>query len=170
MTVTFTAEWSSPVSGWQVSCCCDTVVPRPFQTRDAALEWLRTDLSALLPLEGCTDSWCASEPKVVEPVETDPAPLVNVSNSNAATILRALGVQVGDLCGSMPADDLMGRLLVASALSPADTGVPRRVSGGDGRATLVDFGCDAGYLQDRFEQLCAVARFAADRGVDVMWA
>ena len=54
---------------------------------------------------------------------------VNLSNLNASGLLDLLGVQVGEAfeercCGSMSADDLLGRVLIAQAINPADEGLP----------------------------------------------
>ena len=54
---------------------------------------------------------------------------VNLSNLNASGLLDLLGIQVGEdfserCCGSMSADDLLGRVLIAQAINPADEGLP----------------------------------------------
>jgi hypothetical protein len=54
---------------------------------------------------------------------------VNLSNLNASGLLDLLGIQVGEdfserCCGSMSADDLLGRVLIAQAIMPADEGLP----------------------------------------------
>jgi hypothetical protein len=54
---------------------------------------------------------------------------VNLSNSNAQTLLDLLGLRIdqdgdGDWSGSLSVDDLLGRVLIAQAVMPADEGMP----------------------------------------------
>ena len=49
----------------------------------------------------------------------------NCSNLNASGLLDLLGIQVGEAfeercCGSMSAEDFLGRVLIAQAINPAD--------------------------------------------------
>jgi len=53
----------------------------------------------------------------------------NCSNLNASGLLDLLGIQVGEAfeercCGSMSAEDFLGRVLIAQAINPADEGLP----------------------------------------------
>jgi hypothetical protein len=53
----------------------------------------------------------------------------NCSNLNASGLLDLLGIQVGEAfeercCGSMSAEDFLGRVLMAQAIMPADEGLP----------------------------------------------
>jgi hypothetical protein len=54
---------------------------------------------------------------------------VNLSNLNAQTLMDLLGLRIdqdgdGDWAGSLSADDLLGRVLIAQAINPADEGLP----------------------------------------------
>ena len=54
---------------------------------------------------------------------------VNLSNLNAQTLMDLLGLRIdqdgdGDWSGSLSADDLLGRVLIAQAINPADEGLP----------------------------------------------
>lgn len=96
---------------------------------------------------------------------------VNVSNHNAVAILEALGIDVDphNLYGTIDADDLRGRCLVAlaladdSAIAPVTDRVP-------GQATYVDCGRREGYMSDRLAAILAVAEQAASLGVTVTYA
>jgi hypothetical protein len=62
---------------------------------------------------------------------------INLSNSNAQTLLDLLGLRIdqdgdGDWAGSLSADDLLGRVLIAQAIMPADEGMPAyKMTGAD---------------------------------------
>lgn len=99
---------------------------------------------------------------------------VNMSNSNAARVCESLGISLDpDWCGDMPADDFMGRVLMALALSPADEGMPsyEHVTG-PGTARMIEGARRPGYLQERLTQLHALASWAwaNDRTALVSWA
>lgn len=93
--------------------------------------------------------------------------LVNVSNSNAAFLLQALGLPTSDeLCGETTGEDFLGRVLLATGPNPADEGVPALNL--DPR--VIDMGRRPGYLQERLEQLADVAQAARTRGGEVVWS
>lgn len=71
--------------------------------------------------------------------------------------------------GSMPAQDFLGRVLVAQAVNPADAGVPARVMPSEGGATMIDCGRREGYSEDRLGQLHELAEFAVSRGRTIQW-
>ncbi len=62
---------------------------------------------------------------------------INLSNSNAQTLMDILGLRIdqdkdGDWAGSLSADDLLGRVLIAQAIMPADEGMPaHKLTGAD---------------------------------------
>lgn len=62
---------------------------------------------------------------------------VNLSNSNAQALMELLGLKIdptgeGDWAGSISADDLLGRALIAQAINPADEGMPaHKLTGAD---------------------------------------
>lgn len=96
---------------------------------------------------------------------------INMNNANAAFVLESLGfaedVAAGDLCGTVPAQDFLGRVLAALALSPGDEGVPAHTVGSD---RFIDCGRRPGYLQDRLAGLHELALAAQFRDLSVTWA
>lgn len=99
-------------------------------------------------------------------------PSVNMSNANAATVFESLGLSLApDYCGSLPAEDFLGRVLMAEAVAPEDAGVPAMTTMSlEGGATMIDCGRPEGYTQTRLAQLRQVAEFAQERGASVVWA
>ncbi|THA53269.1 hypothetical protein E6R62_19470 [Streptomyces sp. A1136] len=87
---------------------------------------------------------------------------VNMANSNAARVLGVLGYE--ELAGDAEADDFLGRVLVALALVPVDAGRPATAEG-----RFVDCGRRAGYIQERLEELRALAEEARAQGLPVYW-
>lgn len=103
---------------------------------------------------------------------------VNMANGNAAQVCAALGVSLApDWCGDMDADDFLGRVLVALAVAPADPGMPSyELLPGDadrpawaGDATVIQGARPPGYLQERLEQLHALALWCRENGKFVSW-
>ncbi|QBI56821.1 hypothetical protein [Streptomonospora litoralis] len=114
-------------------------------------------------------------------------PDLAVSNANAATLLRLLGLRpeqhadapdaVGplgivlhdELAGIAPAEDILGRVLTATALLDVATddanGRPMVRDG-----NVIDCGRRPGYLAERLQQLAEVAAWARDHGAAVVWA
>lgn len=93
---------------------------------------------------------------------------VNVSNTNAAAVLDRLGVEF-DYCGTMEADDLLGRALVAN-VGRDDSGVPSVEDTGRNGATIIECGLRAGYFDGTMGRLVALANAAAERGHGIGWA
>lgn len=62
---------------------------------------------------------------------------ITLSNSNAQSLFDLLGLRIdpeveGDWAGSISADDLLGRALIAQAINPADEGMPAyKLTGAD---------------------------------------
>jgi hypothetical protein len=138
------------------------------------------EMAEELPLHqfGCLHEGCREyDGATLATVQTDPE--VNVSNSNARLLLEALGLPFVDGCGSLGADDFLGRVLTALAVAPQDAGVPahRLVPGEstifgpvvEGGATFIDCGRSEGYLQERLLQLEEVATAALLAGREVSW-
>lgn len=99
-------------------------------------------------------------------------PAVNMSGSNALVVLDALGLDREDSCGSLPAEDFMGRVLVALAVAPIDAGKPTTDFGSDGGAGMrvIDGGRRPGYLQETLTNLRDVAQFAYHHSTTVTWS
>jgi hypothetical protein len=95
---------------------------------------------------------------------------VNMANANAAEVLDLVGITGDDVyAGSADAEDLLGKLLVAEALLAESPARPYQEQREAGRATLVDVGRRAGYLNERIEQLADLASWAAANGRRVVW-
>lgn len=102
---------------------------------------------------------------------------VNMSNANAATVCATLGVDLEDWgwCGSLTAEDFLGRVLVALAIQPADEGVPAHevpfgVPGRPawtGEARFIECGRAPGYIQERLGQLRELADWAVANGTEI---
>lgn len=94
---------------------------------------------------------------------------VNMSNSNAARVCRSLGLDLNELgwCGDLPAEDFLGRILVALAVEPSDAGVPATVDAAPGRATFIDCGRPEGYVQERLGHLRELADWAVAHGAKI---
>jgi hypothetical protein len=107
---------------------------------------------------------------------------VNMSNSNAHAVALTLGIDLDpDWCGSMPAEDFLGRVLVALAISPIDEGMPSyQMAPGDdagvfgivreGGPTFIQGARHPGYLQGRLYQLHELATWAVANGAEILWA
>lgn len=93
---------------------------------------------------------------------------LNVSNDNADALLELLGLPA-EPDGDIPADDMLGRVLIAQALvdvASADRqGLPAAV---DGR--WEDAGRRPGYLADRLATLADLATQASQHGGWVCWS
>ncbi|MFJ6354803.1 hypothetical protein ACIQKB_35770 [Streptomyces sp. NPDC092046] len=87
---------------------------------------------------------------------------VNMANANAARVLGVLGY--GELAGDAEAEDFLGRVLVALALTPEDAGRPATAEG-----RFVDCGRREGYVQERLEELRELAEDARARRLTVYW-
>lgn len=148
-----------------------------FRCPDAPREYIRVPCSSpdmgLVCREGDRCGYC--DDGFEEVVETDD-PSANLSNVNAAALVRALGFGVyGDwTCGSIPhamVPDALRRILravntdgVAEAYArPADVGV------GAMGARCIDPGDDADDFIERIERVRAVLVYAAEHGYGVAW-
>jgi len=72
-----------------------------------------------------------------------------------------------DLAGECDADDLLGRIELALALSPADVGVPWHATTAAG--SWIDCGRPPGYLQQRLHELRAITVHARHLQRRVSW-
>ncbi len=97
-------------------------------------------------------------------------PSVQMSNSNAARVFDALGVEVGDeLAGSAnPATLLVATRQALAADRRHDGRAAEAYSLASG-GTWVECGTDAFYLRRRFCEIADVAEAAAARGRKVIW-
>lgn len=95
---------------------------------------------------------------------------VNVSNSRAHDLLRALQLQWDCNGGTAEPQDFIARVVCAQAVNVPDPGSDTVVVGGDGHATLVDFGRSPGYLDHQLDRLYDLAAAAARDNDLVVWA
>lgn len=182
MSVTFHPDLA-PVIGFAVACCQSAADQAPrYGTNDdaraaladAQLREMADQVTERTVMPGCDipDVCVLIEYALnVFPVDADhaaPPPSLNASNANAAELLSALGVP-GEPCGSLPADDFLGRVLTALAVAPSDPGRPVTVVDTPGTARHYDMGRRPGYLQDKLTDLRAVAEWARDHGREVVW-
>lgn len=138
----------------------------------------------------CGDALCCPGIRyIVSRRPGDGEPSLNVSNVNAAQLLRALGLlpelgadsvfhqldpvprrpgdDVFELAGECEAQDLLGRIELALALSPLDEGTPwHPITPG---SNVTDCGRWSGYLHDRLHALRAITVHARDRNRHVTW-
>ena len=127
-------------------------------------------LSARSVVSGCGDDYClAMGDLFVVPETADPE--VNMANLNAQDVFPLLGIDLeeSDWCGSMPADDFKGRVLLALALAPEDAG---REAEPIGHAVLgigIRAAREVGYTQTRLTMMLEVADLAIERGTEVCW-
>lgn len=164
MSVTFAIEQER--TAWIHECGCGaTASAQPFESYMDA--YLTQGLVA-----PCTDEYCAMYAPFVKGAPTEADALeINVSNVNARVLLENLGFSILDedgeldLCGSAAGADLLGRVLLAQALVPTDAGVPAVQTG-----NFIDCGRHEGYMDERFEQLSALATWAATHNAKVVWA
>lgn len=177
MSITFGTELS-PIEGFAFTCGHDNgLTGHRFGTYDDARAFLQAEKDTHGHTGGlaiCGDDYCAFGLMSIQPIESDPAPDLNVSNTNAMHLLELLGLpseqdEWGSLSGATSAEDFLGRVLLAQAVSPADAGVAATSEVGEGGATLIDMGRPAGYSEDRLTSLRELADFAVDRGRTVQW-
>jgi hypothetical protein len=160
MSVTFSVTPAPPVERVTLRFWCDD--------HDQVVPVGATELEAAAHALLCAE--CAGyEGPLADPVL--PFEPLNLANANAAELLGLLGFDGDELyAGVIDATELLGRLLVTGALLAPSPELPDRVVSEPGRATLVDLGRPAGYLNDKVERLGVIARWAADHGASVCWA
>jgi hypothetical protein len=140
----------------------------------------------------CRDEWCwPRAPHVVGRTAGEHEPRLDVSSTNGAFLLRALGLaaELGadDVCGrsgghdshdtdelsrfpwhgEIHAKELLERIAVTRALCPEDAGVSPHTLVGHPR--FIACGRRTGYLEYALEQLEEVARYASTGHRQVMW-
>jgi hypothetical protein len=106
---------------------------------------------------------CNDSGFIVAQYAIDTGPEVNLSNSNAATILARLGVDFEDY-GTMDSEDFEGRCMVAT-IGHDDSGVDSVTDG-----NMIHGGLRPGYYESVFERLAEVAAFAVSTGRQVVWS
>ncbi|MFJ2217939.1 hypothetical protein ACIQVO_35985 [Streptomyces sp. NPDC101062] len=171
MSVTFSPAYV-PSSAFVISCTCPKAKASAPQhpTYDAALAAYPAEpLQVELP--GCEyPGRC--RPFILGLDPHDDVPQVNLANANARRVLETLGLTDYDtpgdhddtLTGQRTAEDFIGHVLIALALTPFDTGIPAVQDG-----NCIDLGRPAGYLQDRLADLHNLASWCAAHDRAVSW-
>ena len=179
MSVTFAPEMA-PIIGYQVADVTGGRSETIHANYDKAGEELSTRQNTGQMLPGCTDpEWVQMSGMHIDILTTDcgdsDGQEVNVSNTNAAAILEALGlvggdVEFSDVCsGVMDPAEFQGRVLTALAIAPADEGMPEYEMSGSG-ARMIQCGRRPGYLQDRLAQLHDLAQWCVEQGRSIVWS
>lgn len=202
MSMTFTAEFvTSDIVGYRITCVCGCRSERypTYSDAEAAYQALPgfTDNAPHLPVEGCDLDpmdrvWL--RPSIQAELAEEP-PYAQFCDANGGELLNLLGLvsDGGDCAGSIAADDMYGRVLMAQALAGSDPGRPpvaitadgammladealrdSRVGGtgpdAEGRVVAVDCGRREGYFDDRLIEIAEVALWAQARGRNVQWS
>jgi hypothetical protein len=100
---------------------------------------------------------------------------VNMSNANAVVVCSSLGIdlEAEGWCGSLPAEDFLGRVLLALAITPTDEGIPAHEVAQEfkpswvGQARMIECGRREGYTQERLTQLHELAAWAVAHGAEI---
>jgi hypothetical protein len=93
-------------------------------------------------------------------------PVLNVANGNAARLFELLGLGE-EWDGEVPAEDFLGRCLLAHALLDIAGDEQGRPDVHDGR--FVECGYPPGYLAGRLVELHGIAEWAHHHHVPVVW-
>ncbi|MFJ4680501.1 hypothetical protein [Kitasatospora sp. NPDC088783] len=166
MSTTFEADRPA-VGPFAASCGCPaaTAAAEPFLTWEEAryrAEAMGTGARGALP--GCEmPDMCPDYPLRVLDVVMASAPAVNLHDATAREVFPALGLADGE-GGSEDACELLGRVLLASALLPEDPG-----SEGAVEDRWHTGGRPAGRLQQVLAELAELALWCDARGYCVRW-
>ena len=158
------ATTDADIIGYEIVCYCG-------DARTATLLLPYAEVAALPAriTTTCADDYC--DGTFINAVYTAGLDTtINVSNINAAHLFATLGYEGEDrYLGSADANDFLGRILLAQAVSPADAGVPATTHARDGYATLIDCGRGPGYTDGRLAELRDLAQWCADNNRKVVW-
>lgn len=174
MSVTFHTE--APALGYEIACYGTGRFATRFATRTEAYAEQIAMLTRGEHPTGCNDDYCrAMGHTYLDAIQAETTHEVNISNINARFILSHLGFEGGedgerDLAGNLDAEDFLGRVLLAAAISPVDEGIPTHILPSTGGMTAVDCGRRAGYLHEVLDSLRTVAEDAIRLGEQVYWA
>ena len=170
--VSITFALSATVSDWDgatyvIDCDCPAATPLVFPS--SRLAWVWADRRNITPVplrslpNGCVSDTCREYALRPQPVASWRDASVNVSSTNGRELLDLLGVPDESTFGSgylgaqcVSAQDLLGRVLLALALIPADLEIVGAVSG-----NLIYCGRPASYLHRRLTELHDLASTAA---------
>jgi hypothetical protein len=96
---------------------------------------------------------------------------VNMNNRNAAFVAESLAISLDpDWNGDMDASDFQGRVVIALGIAPSDEGMPSyEHNRNPGNCRIIEGSRPAGYLQDRLNDLHAIAVWATENDQLVWW-
>jgi hypothetical protein len=164
MSVTFAPEYrETDVVIYELQC--------NEQAIGTALTYADAQLDAQAHGLVCKDDLCAGYGADI--ITITEVPEINVNNGNAHYLLGLLGLietdgdrpgpfEYGDMSGACPAEDFLGRVLMAQALTGHDEGVPLHVlrNQHDRGPTVYDCGRREGYAEEKLAELAELARWA----------
>jgi hypothetical protein len=184
MSITFSPRPGAP-TGFRVGCSCETNQGPVFGTYADAEEWYSTrQVPNAETLAGCEyagqEGFCEVDIPFIKAVYAEEAPRLNVANGNAILLLEALGLLgevrdtpfgpvAMDACGSLPADQFLGRVLAAEVMSVGDPGMPRETFKVEAGPTIVGWGRRVGYVDEKLTVLREIALWAQAHNVEVVW-
>ena len=119
----------------------------------------------------CQPGWCIDG---IETIETPTAPEIDLSNDNARTLLRCVGLDPGeDLCGALAADEIAALVVEVDTATGVDS-VALFARSGMLRAGSRDGNCLMPELTDsyaigRLARLRVVLDWALASGAGVAW-
>lgn len=159
MSVSFYPEIVSD-SPHRVMCICGNFTGEEFPSR----------LLAHASIESRDASEVCSECLLLTYEPVDPEPEVQMSNSNAVDLLDLLGIKNGkdfaERCaGSMSAEELMERALLAEGFAPENSGLTTmRID------NVVYSGRPDNYIAQKLAGIRSLAEWALSNGRKVIWS
>lgn len=96
-------------------------------------------------------------------------PEVNMANGNAAQVFDLLGLHFDGDWGEAPAEDFLGRVLLAQGLLDVATDDERGLPGFR-EGNWIECGRRPGYMADRLAQLHEIATWAIEHYTAVGWS
>ena len=167
MSVSFTSDRKSTHIGYHISCYA-------YGSENAWRSEVSFDKDLLLKnhnLEHINNTDCdfvGDTNHLTKSYDTCQDPTVQLSNNNASYLLEALGITNQELYGQLPADDMLGRILLAIAVAPEDPGIPAHNLPSSG-AVLINCGRPEKYLQNKLTQLRDLVDFAKIHNSNISW-
>lgn len=187
MTVTFRPT-DGPIDHYSVECVsCKVTHSEKFPTWDAAAEFTRAVREERATVAGCKgEPYYCAEAAFTKACETvGDVPEIGIAYINAIDLLDALGVDfryeptpeeaASDLfgmagfefCGTLAAQDFMGRVLTALAVAPESAEIPSYAV--VGAPNSIRGYREEGYVQKYLRGLHEIAQFAIDHDRQVTW-
>lgn len=187
MSVTFHPTFG-PIDHFIVECLsCAVTHDEQFASDEDASAFVLAIREGKATVTGCKaeEYYCEDAASVQAREAVGQLPEVNVANTNAIDILDALGVNfryepeseepgrdlfgIGgvELCGTLDAQDFMGRILTGLAVAPESAEILTHAA--VGAPNIIRGGREAGYVQRILRNLHEVAQFAIDHDRQVTW-